>query len=60
MVTFINMTKTSLRLSTLLFTCLAGFALASLTGCASDENRSSTSNASTTTMSTDSKDMTHR
>ncbi len=59
MVTFINMTKTYIRLSTLLFVCLAGFALASLSGCAC-ENHSSTSNASTTAMSPDSKDMTNR
>ena len=58
--TFINMTKASIRPSTLLFSCLAAFALASLAGCASDENHSSTSNSSATTMSTDSKDMTHR
>jgi hypothetical protein len=57
-ITSINMTKTSIRLSTLIFSCVAAFALASLVGCACDEKHSSDSSA--TTMSTDSKDMTHR
>jgi hypothetical protein len=53
-----NMTKASIRPATLIFSCLGAFALASLVGCACDEKHSSDSSA--TTMSTDSKDMTHR
>jgi hypothetical protein len=43
----------------LIFSCVAAFALVSLTGCASDEKHSSTSESSATTMSPDSKDMNH-
>jgi len=60
MLTFITMTKTSFHPSTLIFTCLAAFALASLVGCADDDRRSSTTDSSaTTTMTPDSKDMAH-
>jgi hypothetical protein len=43
----------------LIFSCLAVFALVSLAGCAEDERHSSTSESSSATMSTDSKDMSH-
>ena len=43
----------------LILSCLVVVALVSLAGCASDENRSATTQASSTTMSTDSKDMVH-
>ncbi|MCE0496344.1 MAG: hypothetical protein LV481_00145 [Methylacidiphilales bacterium] len=55
-----TMTKTSLQPSTVILSCLAAFALLSLAGCADNDSRSSTSNSSTATLSTDSKDMTHR
>lgn len=57
MVTFMNMTITSLRPSALIFSCLAVFALASLAGCACNEKHSESSEA---TMDSDSKDMSHR
>jgi hypothetical protein len=57
--TFMNTTKTSIRPSTLIFSCLAAFALVALSGCASDKCHSSTSESSATTMSPDSKDMVH-
>jgi type IV pilus biogenesis protein CpaD/CtpE len=53
-------TKTSIRPSTLIFSCLAAFALASLAGCASDKSQSSTTESSSATMSPDTKDMTHQ
>lgn len=59
MLTFITMTHTPIYPSTLIFSCLAAFALASLVGCASDDRQSSTSETSATTMSTDTKDMSH-
>ena len=58
--TFINMTKTTIRPSTLILTCLVAFTLASLVGCADNDRHSSTSDSSSTTMSADTKDMTHR
>ena len=60
MVTFINMKKICLRPSTLILSCIAAFALASLVGCSDDERQSSTTESSSATMSTDSKDMSHR
>lgn len=41
----------------LVFSCLAAVALISLAGCASDAERTSTSESSAATMSIDSKDM---
>jgi hypothetical protein len=60
MLTFMNMTKTSIRPSTLILSCLAAFVLASLAGCANDERHCSTSESSSATLSSDSKDMIHR
>jgi hypothetical protein len=43
----------------LIFSCLVTMALVSLAGCASDDKRSSTTDSSATTMTVDSKDMSH-
>jgi len=60
MVRFTNMKKICPCPSTLILSCLAAFALASLVGCSDDERQSSTTESSSATMSTDSKDMSHR
>jgi hypothetical protein len=55
-----NKPKTYLRPSTVIFSCLTAVALASLVGCADNDRQTSTTETSSTTMTPDSKDMTHR
>ncbi len=43
----------------LIFSCLVTMALVSLAGCASDDKHSSTTDSSATTMTVDSKDISH-
>jgi hypothetical protein len=43
----------------LIFSCLAAFAFVSLAGCSGDEQHSSASGSSSTTLAVDSKDMNH-
>ncbi len=52
------MKQTFLRPVTLIFSCVAAFALVTLAGCSCD-NKPSSSNSSAT-MTTDSKDMKHQ
>ena len=54
----INLNKTYM-IKNLIFSCVAAFALVSLAGCACNDKHSSTSESSSATMSTDSKDMSH-
>lgn len=54
-----HMTKTTIRPTTWIFSSVAALMLISLAGCASDKSQTATTESSSATMTTDTKDMSH-